>query len=508
MANGAGSRLTYDLERIGQCHCAYCGGFLDIPPLVTLEDGRTCINPDFDMVQRYHLEAESCQCAAGSIQPGGYTDFFLRLDAEENHMGDMLVNELFILLNPTSARGVRVEVKDPQSNRTFMNEPVAATLFAGDTKLNCCLPCCFFIKSAEQVNVRIYNDEAAVIYASVAARGKRFMPYHRPELREEMIRYWLEVQSVTIPFWVTFDEGFVTVPAGGVAQGQMSIPGGGFFEVKWARCEVRQNGTFNYVDADNILVDVTEGRISRRMMNEPMNLGSFVATPTIPVTGFQGNLYRAASACHCPPYSQFFTGNTRVIHDLENLDGVNDLDVFIAYAGCMHFVSKCPPEEDLRRARGGTFLDAFCCDNPHMLEIPMEDECPEYSGPQECYPEPEEPLPEFPAEVVEQLPPPLPKPEPIKIVDMWRPDGPYFGPGSAPNLPWRIAYGRDQHGKVHVVVRNPNTNEFVRMATAQETPYWAKNLAEEENKKSGMSGLGFVSYKGESSKGPGEWGVI
>lgn len=89
---------------------------------------------------------------------------------------------------------------------------------------------------------------------------------------------------------------------------------------------------------------------------------------------------------------------------------------------------------------------------------------------------------------------------------MHRPGKPYYGPGSSGALPWNYAWGVDQNGKTHLVIRDtsqhPN-NVFVRFANAQElAPF--KGWLDQINARSGMAGLG---YMGASSP-KGEWGVI
>jgi hypothetical protein len=82
---------------------------------------------------------------------------------------------------------------------------------------------------------------------------------------------------------------------------------------------------------------------------------------------------------------------------------------------------------------------------------------------------------------------------------MWRPDKPFFGPGSAPALPHQYSYGIDQHGKTHLVVRDPKTNAFVRFGTPQEQRGFQATI-DMYNRKAGLSGLGRLG-------GPpqGEW---
>jgi hypothetical protein len=129
----------------------------------------------------------------------------------------------------------------------------------------------------------------------------------------------------------------------------MSVPGGGYFELIWPRVQVVSDIP-GAMSADDITVQVAYGRIGARLMTGPVFLGLQHATQTIPVVGFPGDIYRAASACSCPPPTMLFRENTRLIHDYRNLAPVGCF-VRTTYVGCMHYASRCPPQEDLDLVR-------------------------------------------------------------------------------------------------------------------------------------------------------------
>jgi hypothetical protein len=469
-----------------------CDSFLDIPPLVHWSDGSTCINPDFDMVTKFHLAAVAKDPAFPDrglvpdvpIAPNATVEFQLTVAREENGMGHFLINELLMFTNPAGAGSLLVNIKNAQRDRTYTNASVFNRTVFGNAQLNCCLPCPIMLFPNQTVVISVTNLEAVDVRVRITARGKRFMPYHDLPLRDEMARCWLKNPSM--PMWLGLDDLQTTVPADGTAQGQISIPGGGYFELYYIRGKVQPVGA---PTAEDILVNVTEGRIGKRLMNEPIPLSLYMTEDKV-VAGMPGGVYRSASACHCPGPRQIFRGNTRVIHDFQNLDAVNPAAVELTFVGCYHFVSACPPGADLERVR----RQAHVFDSPLIYGDGAYEEGTYdggvYQPDYECAQAPVPPPP---------LPPDEPEPEPLRIVRMWRPNKAFHGPGSAPAIPWQYSYGFDQHGKAHLVVRNPQTNAFVRFATRQESSGFQQTV-DMYNRQAGINGLGDLGRPP-----PGEW---
>ena len=325
--------------------CSYCHGFMNIPPLIHASDGRTYINPDFDMVKKFHLAAEPFR---GTVAAGAQREYALTVPAEENHLGDLLINELLILTGGAAGEGYRdltFEIVSMQSDKIYSNAPVFNSLVFGNAQLSNCLPCCFLIQATNSVIIRVNNTGVDDATVAIVARGKRFLPYHQPELRGILLSYWNSIPSTL--FYLTLDDVEVDVAAGATVAAQMTVPGGGDFEIKWPRCEVIQAGALT--DGSDIDVTVAEG-IGRQWQNIPIPLGSFVAAPTLAIAGFPGGIYRASAAGHCPPFTQLFKRNTRVRHTFTNNSGT-DATIRLTYAGCMHYVGECPPGRDLQRIR-------------------------------------------------------------------------------------------------------------------------------------------------------------
>lgn len=352
-----------------------CRSFLDIPPLVHWDDGSTCINPDFEMVSKFHLSAlardpnfpDRGLVPSIPLGPGDQADFLLKVEQEENGMGHFLINELLMLTDPAGAGSLKVDIKSQQSDRTYTNASVFNWTVFGNAQLNCCLPCPIMLFPNQTVIFTVKNFEAVDVRVQIVARGKRFMPYHDMPLRDEMARCWM--RSPSMPMWLGLDELQTVVPGNGNAQGQITIPGGGFFELKAIRGKVQPVGS---PGAEDLLVNVTEGRIGKRLMNEPIPLSLYMTEDKRGVSGMPGDLFRSASACHCPGPPMIFRGNTRVIHDFTNLSA-NLAAVELTFVGCYHFVSRCPPHEDLSRVRAqyGAYCDIVEpeCDEPLPQEL-------------------------------------------------------------------------------------------------------------------------------------------
>lgn len=439
---GAGAALLSG----GDSHCAYCAGFMDIPMLVRGKDGRQYINPDADMIKTFRLGATPFGGAQGTVGPGNSQIFALTVPAEENHLGDLLINELLARFTPTPGAApvlnIQCEFLNFQNDRLFMNTGVFNTLLWGNAQLNCCLPCCFLLQATNTMQIRVTNtDTVNSVACEFVARGKRFLPYHDPELRNRMLSYWNTIP--TTPYWLTLDDGEVQVAAGQTQTFFMTVPGGGDFEYQGARCEVF--GVGGAATADDIDVSVAEG-IGRQWSDVPMNLGAFVATPTIAVAGFpNGGTYAAASACHCTQYRQLFKRNTRIRVTFTNNAAVPAIIRF-TFPGCMHYTGECPPGRDLDRLRS---LEPTV--GPLLTQSYR---CPPW---QEVQPEPGRGL----VPITSQSAPALPRPAHGPATSYWRPPGAYYGPGSS-GLPHNWRFAQDQQGNRWTEEFDPRTQALVR----------------------------------------------
>lgn len=322
--------------------CALCHGFAKIPPLIRGTDGKSHLNPDFEMVKAFQVRAEPFDFA---IPAGGTQVFAITPPAEGQSAGDFLISEFRGLFGPAGARDLAFEFLNMQDEKLFQNAPVFNTLIMGNAHLNCCLPCCTLVQAENTLQVQVTNNEAVPVTVGITAVGKRFLPPSE-ELRSAMLSYWNTIPSY--PYFLTLDDQQVAVAAGTQATAFMTVPGTGDFELMWPRTEVRPDGGA-VPNPDTIFVTVAEG-IGRLLQSDPLPLGSFIATPTLTVAGFPGGLYRAASACHCPPASQLFKRNTRVRVTFDNR-GPDDAIVRLTYAGCFHRVDECPPGRSIDRIR-------------------------------------------------------------------------------------------------------------------------------------------------------------
>jgi hypothetical protein len=226
--------------------------------------------------------------------------------------------------------------------------------------------------------MRITNGEAVPVEVRIVARGKRFLPKD-DEFRARMLMYWNSIP--TYPYFLTLDAQEVIVPTLTSLTTTMTVPGTGDFEVKWPRCEILGVGGNPAPAIGEVLLSVADG-IGREWQSVPMPMDAFVATPTLAVAGFPGGLFRAAAACHCPPFSQLFKRNSIIRHTFENTSA-NDARIRLTYAGCFHAVGECQPGRSMDRIRS---LEPTI----GPLLIPQRDYCPpqEEYYPAEDYPEP------------------------------------------------------------------------------------------------------------------------
>lgn len=396
----------------GQSFCSAhgdpCGGFMAIPPLVRTEYGSYAINPDFDYVKRFFLNAAPYGGGEGTLGPGESRDFAFTVPAEENHLGDLLVSELrasFRTAVPQAVTGIFTEFLSLQSDRLFMNAPVANTLLWGDGFLNCCMPCCTLIQATNTVIMRVTNTEAVPVECFFTAVGKRFLPYHYPELRSRYLSYWNQIPCT--PFYLTLDNQQVQVGPGDTVSEFMTVPGGGDFEAMWPRLEVITGaGT----DPDNdIRITLTEG-VGRAMENVP-TLAVNHATRTRAVAGFpNGGTYAASQACPCPQPTQLFKRNSRMRVTITN-NGADAATIRYTWAGCMHYAGECPPGRSLDRIRS---LEPTI--GPNLVG---SDRCPPW---QQAEPVPGQGFVPINGDPARQLPPAIPGPAtggPLQVPGMY-----------------------------------------------------------------------------------------
>jgi len=337
--------LAQDSKSFCSAHDSPCGGFMAIPALIRGGDGQLYINPDFDYVKRFYLVADP---AGGNVGPGETRDFAFTVPAEENHLGDLLVSELRASFNGAPGvpvRGIFTEMLSLQSDRLYQNAPIANDILWGDGFLNCCMPCCFLLQATNTLILRVTNTEAVDVQCTFVAVGKRFLPYHYPELRARYLAYWNQIPCT--PYYLTLDRQQVVVAPGATETTAMTVPGGGDFEAMWARASVL-TGAGTDPDTD-IFVSVAEG-VGRRWDSQNVPLG-LEATVSRAVPGFPNSgLYAASQACPCPTPTQLFKRNSRMQVTFENR-GADVATIRYTVAGCMHYVSECPPGRSLDRIR-------------------------------------------------------------------------------------------------------------------------------------------------------------
>jgi hypothetical protein len=342
-------------------------------------NGRRHINPLFDSAKIFRIAADPFPVNVG---PGQSVDLSIIAQAEENHFGDFLCSQILQRNNPDAGR-FEVFLTNKQDDRTYMNAPVLDRFVFSNAQLSNNIPCCFLIQATNFLQIRATSLNAVDTQLKLVTRGRRFLPYQYPHLRDQLLAYWDE--NMSTPFWLTVDRlqqgstanvialpgGGVRIPGGDQAVVLMTVPGGGDFEAKDLLCDVRNAGTGAQEDGRDLLVDIKEG-VGRSIMDQPMDLVDFLARPNREDVGggFQAAEFRAGSGAQARQFSQFFKRNTRVRIELDNQGGP-DLDVRLCFVGCMHYYPECPPGRDLERQLsveptvGPRFIQAPRCPPVH-----------------------------------------------------------------------------------------------------------------------------------------------
>lgn len=360
---------------IGSECCDLCAPFADMKAVIHTPEG-SYLNPLFDVVKSFVLAADPFPLVIGPGSPAGVdtADANLVVQAEENHMGDFLATGLMAqttivppaimpaIGSPTPR--VLVDMTSQQNSRQFMNAPVLDRFVFSNAQFGKNLPCCFFIESTNFLQIKTTAIDPVPTSVSFAAVGTRFLPYLSPDLREQILAYWNQYRST--PFWLTIDRifpappavtvipGGVRIAAGATATCIMTVPGGGDFEFKRAMMAIYAVPPNAVPDAGTLLINVTEG-VGRSMFSagQMVPAAFFFAQANrdagVSPSAFVGDEFRAASGGHGTWPRQPLKRNSRVRVTLQNT-GLVPMDVFLTFAGCMHYYDECPPGPGLQRA--------------------------------------------------------------------------------------------------------------------------------------------------------------
>jgi len=343
--------------------CSLCGPLASIQPTVMTEQGEK-LNPLFGMVKQFTLTSETVSLAAGER-----TDLSLVVEAEENDLGDLVVSELIVQGVPATAR-FAIQIKSRQNDKIFSNVLIQDRFIATNAQLCDRLPCCFFIRATQFLQVTVENLEAVSATFKLGARGTRFLPYGAEQYRAQLLSYYNQQRKT--PFWLGIDRvqgtavtlvagGGVSIPANTLATVFMTVPGGGDFVAEGRPLAIVDGGP-----ADEITCQFKEGASGRALSNERQPLGTFVAKVNSAVTGLQGGELRAAALRGCK-IRQFFKRNTRLRVELENTAG-GARTVFLAWPGCMLYYDECGAGGGMGQARS---LEPVI--GPNLMHVPA---CP------------------------------------------------------------------------------------------------------------------------------------
>ena len=351
-----------------------CGGFMSVPALIRGKNGEMFLNPDFDYMKVFTVQATPFTNAEAVVASGASEEFEITVPAEENHLGDLLISELraqFIRDDAGPTHEVYTEILSYQNDRLFQNAPIANNLLYTDGTFGRCLPCCMLLQATNSMRVSITNEEAVAVIVRIEAFGKRFLPYHYPELRERYLAFWNTVPCT--PYYLTLDQGPVTIAPGATETRLATVPGGGDFEVMWPMVDVISAAGGTNV-AEQVLIQVQDG-VGRSWSTGPNPIGlETIMTRTI--AGMpNGGIWRASQILPCPRPTQLFKRNTRVRVTFQNT-GPGAVVLNWAIGGCMHYVGMCPPGDSLDRIRsreptvGPLLIDESRC-TPFQQMVPM-----------------------------------------------------------------------------------------------------------------------------------------
>jgi hypothetical protein len=319
--------------------CEICGPLDSIKPTIRTAQG-IVLNPDFDAIKQFTATSEEVTVGAGE-----QAELSIIVQAEENHMGDLVVSELMVSASNPDAR-LAMQITSRQNDKLFSNVQVLDRFVATNAQLCSNLPCCFLVQATQFLQIRVTNLEAIPVNYRIAARGRRLLAYGNPRLRQQLLAYYNQQRHT--PYWLGIDRvqgtgvtdapgGGIVIPAGGNGIAWMTVPGGGDFLAEGRPLAVVDGVT----DPDNIFVEIKEGASGRSLMQEPLPLATFVAKLNADVTGLVDNEFRAASLRGCK-LRQFFKRNQRIRIEIENRDG-NPATVFLCFPGCMLYYDECGP---------------------------------------------------------------------------------------------------------------------------------------------------------------------
>jgi hypothetical protein len=310
----------------------------------------TFLNPVFDAFKKFTLLADPFSLVLGV---GESRDVAMVQQAEENHQGDGVYNELFAETTPTTGR-FAVQIKSRQNDKTLMSVPILMSFVFGNSQFGAQLSCCIPLQATNFIQITVTNVDTVPITVKLGMRGARFLFYQCPEMREEMLALWNSVKITN--YWLGIDRivsggvgvvaalgGGVVIPAATTATVAMTVPGGGDFLADQLLHEVIG------ADARDIIIRVTEG-VGRALSSEDTPLGTFAGQGTAVVAGVQDGEIRPSAGNHVSQYKQWFKRNTRMRISVENTTG-GPVTVFLCYKGCMYYYPECPPGRGLRNIR-------------------------------------------------------------------------------------------------------------------------------------------------------------
>lgn len=254
----------------------------DIPALVCDREGRICVNADKGFVKWFWL--------VGIGPSNSFPTTFAQNEAniinfiapaEENLRGDF---EIAHLLSTSTGR-FSTDFINATVNKKYQNSPISNNLLFGNSTLMGELAETIYIQPTTVLQATITNLHTTSNTIRCVAVGRRFLDYGRERMGEQ--RRNQAFAKRTHIYWMGPDQGAeVSLTSGQTLDIIMTVPSSADFLARYILDD--STGSYN--------IQILEGLSGRALISQTIPAQDFVAAPTLSVTGFQGNLWRASGS--------------------------------------------------------------------------------------------------------------------------------------------------------------------------------------------------------------------
>jgi hypothetical protein len=217
----------------------------------------------------------------------------------------------------------------------YMNAAVANNLVFGTSFLPFGLFETIFLPATTSLAAQVTDLSGAANDIRLVMSGRRFTGQCGPKAALQ----GPFMSRRTHVYWLTFDTGpDVVLPAaaaGTVTTATMTVPYGADFEA-WL---IMDDSTVTAEDA--VSVRILEGTSGRILMDRPLSLRQFVASPTLAVAGFPGGTARASGFPFAWTFTHLFQRSTQVQIEFTNNTALAQT-IRLAFHGRLVYYGDCP----------------------------------------------------------------------------------------------------------------------------------------------------------------------